>query len=122
MNSPKLERSHKEIMTSLTFRSAILACLASLSAISSAAAQEKAAEIHIDNFSFTPAEITVSPGTTLTWENRDDIPHNVVATGKAFRSKVMDTEQKFSFTFGTPGVYEYFCALHPHMKGKVIVK
>jgi amicyanin len=122
MNSLKLQRSHKEIMTSLTFRSAILACIVSLCAISPAAAQEKAAEIHIDNFAFTPAEITVSPGTTLTWENRDDIPHNVVATDKSFRSKVMDTEQKFSFTFGTPGVYEYFCALHPHMKGKVVVK
>jgi plastocyanin len=112
----------------MTFGSAILACLVSLCAISPAAAQEKAAvqkpaaEVHIDNFSFTPAEITVSPGTTLSWENRDDIPHNVVATNKSFRSKVMDTGQKFSFTFGTPGVYEYFCALHPHMKGKVIVK
>jgi plastocyanin len=122
MNSPKLERSHKEMMTSLTFRTAILACLVSLCVISRAAAQEKSAEVHIDNFSFTPVEITVSPGTTLTWVNGDDIPHNVVATGNAFRSKVMDTEQKFSFTFGTPGVYEYFCALHPHMKGKVIVK
>jgi amicyanin len=122
MNSPKLDRSHKELMTSLNFRSAILACIVSLCAVSPAAAQEKAAKIHIDNFAFTPAEITVSPGTTLTWENRDDIPHNVVATDKSFRSKVMDTEQKFSFTFGTPGVYEYFCALHPHMKGKVIVK
>jgi amicyanin len=122
MNSSKLERSHKEMMISPAFRSALLACLVSLCAISPAAAQEKAAEVHIDNFSFTPAEITISPGTTVTWENRDDIPHNIVATNKAFRSKVMDTEQKFSFTFGTLGVYEYFCALHPHMKGKVIVK
>ena len=110
------------MMISPAFRSALLACLVSLCAISPAAAQEKAAEVHIDNFSFTPAEITISPGTTVTWENRDDIPHNIVATNKAFRSKVMDTEQKFSFTFGTLGVYEYFCALHPHMKGKVIVK
>jgi amicyanin len=110
------------MMTSLIFRSAVVACLASLIAISPAGAQEKAAEVHIDNFAFTPAEVTISPGTTVTWENRDDIPHNVVASNKAFRSKVMDTEQKFSFTFGTPGVYEYFCALHPHMKGKVIVK
>ena len=110
------------MIRSLAFRIAILACLASQGAISPVAAQEKSAEVHIDNFSFTPAEITVPPGTTLTWVNGDDIPHNVVATDKTFRSKVMDTEQKFSFTFGTPGVYEYFCALHPHMKGKVIVK
>jgi amicyanin len=122
MNSRKLERSHKELITPSNFRIAILACFASLCVMSPVKAEEKAAEVHIDNFSFTPAEITISPGTTLTWVNGDDIPHNVVATGKTFRSKVMDTEQKFSFTFGTPGVYEYFCALHPHMKGKVIVK
>jgi len=110
------------MMTSLKFRTAILACLVSLCVIPPAAAQEKTAEVHIDNFSFTPAEIVISPGTTITWVNGDDIPHNVAASDKTFRSKVMDTEEKFSFTFGTPGVYEYFCALHPHMKGKVIVK
>jgi amicyanin len=93
-------------------------------------AQEKAAanapaatpSVHIDNFSFTPAEITISPGTTLTWTNGDDIPHTVVASNKAFRSKVMDTDQQFSFTFTAAGTYEYFCSLHPHMKGKVVVK
>jgi amicyanin len=122
MKSLKLERNRREVITSLTFRTAILTCLVSLCSIPPAIAQEKTTEIHIDNFAFTPAEITVSPGTTITWENRDDIPHNVVASDKTFRSKVMDTEQKFSFTFGSPGVYEYFCALHPHMKGKVIVK
>jgi plastocyanin len=122
MKSPKLERNRREAIASLTFQTAILAGLASLCPISPVIAQGTAAEIHIDNFAFTPAAITVSPGTTITWENRDDIPHNVVASDKTFRSKVMDTEQKFSFTFGTPGVYEYFCALHPHMKGKVIVK
>jgi amicyanin len=96
--------------------------------LGAARAQEKASaaaqspSVHIDNFSFTPAEITVAPGATLTWVNGDDIPHTVVATNKAFRSKVMDTEQQFSFTFKEPGTYEYFCSLHPHMKGKVIVK
>jgi amicyanin len=104
------------------------ALLIAISLGAAARAQEKAAaaaqspSVHIDNFSFTPAEITVAPGTTLTWVNGDDIPHTVVATNKAFRSKVMDTEQQFSFTFKEPGTYEYFCSLHPHMKGKVIVK
>src|ERR1700730_2101104 len=101
-----------------------------LSLASSVWAEEKAAttapastpSVRIDNFSFTPAEITVSPGTTLTWTNGDDIPHTVVASNKAFRSKVMDTDQQFSFTFTQPGTYEYFCSLHPHMKGKVTVK
>jgi amicyanin len=78
--------------------------------------------VHIDNFTFTPQEITITRGTTLTWVNDDDIPHAIAATNKAFRSKAMDTEQKFSFTFTEPGTYEYFCSLHPHMQGKVIVK
>ena len=76
----------------------------------------------IRNFTFTPAEITVAPGTTVTWTNGDDIPHTVTATNKAFRSKAMDTDQHYSFTFTAPGTYEYFCSLHPQMQGKVIVK
>ncbi len=79
-------------------------------------------QVRIDNFTFTPAEVTVSAGTPVTWINGDDIPHAVAATNHAFRSKVMDTEQQYTFTFTQPGTYEYFCALHPHMLGKIIVK
>ncbi len=87
-----------------------------------AGARAGEASIHIDNFAFTPASITVAPGTTVTWENGDDIPHSVVASDKTtFRSKVMDSEEKFSFTFKTAGTFEYFCALHPHMKGSIVV-
>lgn len=78
--------------------------------------------VTIDNFTFTPAEVTVAPGTTVTWVNNDDIPHTVVEEKRAFRSRVLDTEDKFSFTFDTAGDYAYFCSLHPHMTGKVIVK
>jgi amicyanin len=78
--------------------------------------------VHIDNFTFTPQEITITRGTTLTWVNEDDIPHAIAESNKAFRSKAMDTEQEFSFTFSAAGTYEYFCSLHPHMQGKVIVK
>ena len=78
--------------------------------------------VRIDNFTFTPAEISVAPGTTVTWINGDDIPHTVVAAGKAFRSKVLDTDQSFAFTFTAPGTYDYFCSLHPHMQGRVTVK
>jgi len=78
--------------------------------------------VRIDNFTFTPAEITVTAGTPVTWINGDDIPHTVAATNHAFRSKVMDTGQQYTFTFAAPGTYEYFCALHPHMLGRVIVK
>ena len=60
-------------------------------------------------------------GTTVTWKNEDDIPHTVVSTTKAFRSKALDTDDSFSFTFTTPGTYEYFCSLHPHMVGTVVV-
>ena len=89
-------------------------------------AQEKAStmEVKIDNFSFGPAALTVPVGTTVTWINRDDIPHTVVSTDdpKAFKSKVLDTDEKFSFTFSKAGTYPYFCSIHPKMTGKVIVQ
>lgn len=79
------------------------------------------AEVKIDNFSFGPAAITVSVGTTVTWTNRDDIPHTVVSTEKVFKSRVLDTDEKFSYTFTKTGEYPYFCSIHPKMTGKVIV-
>lgn len=78
--------------------------------------------ITIDNFTFKPAQTTVTPGTTVTWINNDDIPHTIVEAQKSFRSKPLDTENSFSFTFMNAGDYDYFCSLHPHMTGKVIVK
>ncbi len=81
-----------------------------------------AAEVKVDNFSFSPATLTVAAGTTVTWTNRDDIPHNVVSTDKVFKSKVMDTDEKFSYTFTKAGSYSYFCSIHPHMTGTVVVK
>ena len=81
-------------------------------------------EVKIDNFSFGPVTLTVPVGTTVTWTNRDDIPHTVVSTDdpKTFKSKVLDTDEKFSFTFSKAGTYPYFCAIHPKMTGKVIVQ
>src|SRR5215467_7814347 len=88
--------------------------------------QEKpaAAEVKIDNFSFGPSALTVSVGTTVTWTNRDDIPHTVVSSDdpKVFKSKVLDTDEKFSFKFDKAGTYSYFCSVHPKMTGKVIVQ
>ena len=78
-------------------------------------------EVHIDNFTFQPAELTVKTGTTVTWTNRDDIPHTIVSAGK-FRSKALDTDNTFSFTFTTAGDYKYFCSLHPHMTGTIVVE
>src|ERR1700722_5232700 len=82
------------------------------------------AEVKIYNFSFSPATLTVAPGTTVTWTNRDDIPHTVVNSDdpKAFKSKVMDTDEKFSYTFTKPGTFAYFCSVHPKMTGTVVVK
>ena len=78
-------------------------------------------KVTIDNFTFSPAELKVKVGDTVTWTNHDDIPHTVVSAGK-FRSKTMDTDDKFSFTFTSAGDYKYFCSLHPHMTGMIKVE
>ena len=84
---------------------------------------EKTMEVKIDNFTFSPKTLTVAPGTTVKWTNRDDIPHTVVSDDKVtFKSKVLDTDDSFSFTFSKPGTYDYFCSLHPHMTAKVVVQ
>ena len=85
------------------------------------AAQPSEAAVTIDNFVFGPQRLTVKAGTTVTWTNRDDIPHTVVAPGH-FKSKVLDTGESYSFTFSTPGEYAYFCSLHPHMTAAVVVE
>ena len=79
-------------------------------------------EVKIDNFSFGPQTLTVPAGTTVTWTNRDDIPHSVVSSEGAFKSRAMDTDDKYSFTFAKAGTYSYFCGLHPKMTGKVVVQ
>jgi plastocyanin len=66
--------------------------------------------------------VTIRPGTQVTWTNHDDIPHNIVSSDQKFRSKALDTNDQFSFTFTEPGTYEYFCGLHPRMTGKIIVQ
>ena len=86
------------------------------------AAQARTQFVHIRNFAFVPAVVTVTAGTTVTWTNADDDPHSVVAVAKAFRSPALDTDGRFSFTFIKAGDYAYFCSLHPHMVGKIIVK
>jgi plastocyanin len=82
-----------------------------------------AAAVGIDNFTFNPATLTVKAGTTVTWTNRDDIPHGLAATNNAFkRSQALDTDDSFAFTFTTPGTYQYFCYIHPHMTGTIVVE
>jgi plastocyanin len=98
---------------------------ASSSPAAKAAAQAAAGpgEVVIDNFAFKPARLTVTVGTKVTWVNHDDVPHTATSTAKprAFDSGTLDTDQRFSYVFTTPGTYDYFCVVHPHMTGQIIV-
>jgi amicyanin len=104
-----------ELMAFVT--GAALACV-----IAPSVAQNTVVPVTIDNFVFEPARLTIKAGTTVTWTNRDDIPHTVASKDRLFKSKVMDTEESYSFTFSTPGEYAYFCSLHPHMTGTIVVE
>jgi plastocyanin len=110
----------------LTFQGAsIVTCaliMLTIATMTNAAPPPAQPLIRIGNFTFNQPAISVQRGTTVTWVNDDDIPHTVVAQGLAFRSKVLDTGDRFSFTFAKAGQFSYFCSLHPHMTGKVIVK
>ena len=109
----------------LTFQAASLAASAlimSTVSVMTRAAPPPAAAVAIGNFTFKSPLLTVKPGTTVTWTNADDIPHTVVSKDGVFKSKVLDTGDKFSFTFAKPGQFGYFCSLHPHMTGTIIVK
>ena len=81
------------------------------------------AMVTIDNFTFSPPKLTVPRGTRVTWLNRDDIPHTVTdaAPNRRFKSPALDTGESFSFVFTAPGTYRYFCSLHAHMQGSVVV-
>ena len=106
-------------LRSFGIRLALAAAIVLQFGATSAHAQE--VNVTIDNFTFNPPELKVKVGDTVTWTNRDDIPHLVVSAGK-FRSKALDTDNSFSFTFASAGDYPYFCSLHPHMTGMIKVE
>ena len=110
-------------MLSITLRGlgrlAIAATITLCLGVAHARAEET--KVTIDNFTFAPAELKVKVGDTITWTNHDDIPHTIVSAGK-FRSKTLDTDDSFSFTFTAAGDYKYFCSLHPHMTGTIKVE
>ena len=109
----------------VTFQAAVLAASALVMttvATMTKAATPAAASVQIGNFTFKSPVLTVKPGTTVTWTNSDDIPHTVVSKDGVFKSKVLDTGDKFSFTFAKAGQFGYFCSIHPHMTGTIIVK
>ena len=116
-------------MSSNSIRRFLIAWIAACGSIGAARAADAPAtqpttQVSIDNFNFTPQALTIDLNTTVTWTNHDDVPHTVTSSIKprAFNSGALDTDEKFSFTFTKPGVYSYFCAVHPHMTGQIIVK
>jgi plastocyanin len=100
----------------------IVGAMLAFGAVAAQEAKQDANVVTIDNFTFGPKEVTVAVGTTVKWVNHDDIPHTVVEKNTTFRSKALDTDDAYSFTFASAGTFDYFCGLHPHMVGKIIVK
>ena len=99
-----------------------VACLLAAVALFSGAVRAQDVTAKIDNFTFVPARLTVKAGTTVTWRNEDDIPHTIASAARLFKSKALDTDDSFSFTFTEPGTYEYFCSLHPRMTATIVVE
>lgn len=112
-------------MNDMTRRNIVLrilpAALLLPAGIAPARAAAEETTVKIDNFTFNPAELKIAAGSVVKWINEDDIPHTVVATNLAFKSKALDTGDTFTFTFATPGRFTYFCSLHPHMKATIVV-
>ena len=87
----------------------------------SADAPQPPAQVQVDNFTFGPDTLTIPVDSTVTWLNKDDVPHVIASNDGVFRSKALDTDDKYSYTFTKPGIYEYFCSIHPKMMGKIVV-
>jgi plastocyanin len=101
----------------------VLLMMAGRSRTFGAAVEDKpTTAVKIDNFVFSPNPVTVPVGSTIRWTNQDDIPHNVVSDDKSFKSKALDTDETFTYTFTKPGTYTYFCSIHPKMTGKIVVQ
>jgi plastocyanin len=122
--SSKVGRKPQSVLRALrlTVLFTVLASAPCLAEDANGAGAGPAASVTMDHNTFIPGEITVVPGTTVTWVNKETMPHTVVDTNKGFRSKTLIKDASFSFTFATAGDYDYLCSIHPNMKGKVIVK
>ena len=113
---------NRGLVAALVLGPVVGAMLAFATVAAQDATKKDANEITIDNFTFTPKELTVAVGTTVKWVNHDDIPHTIVEKKTTFRSQALDTDDSYSFTFTSAGTFDYFCGLHPHMVGQVIAK
>ena len=108
--------------SSFTFALVMVALLASRPLIAKAdETKAPPAEIKVDNFTFGPDTLTVAVNSTVTWVNKDDLPHVIASNDGLFKSKALDTDQTYSYTFSKPGTYAYFCSIHPKMVGKIVV-
>jgi plastocyanin len=79
-------------------------------------------EVNVDNFTFGPDALTVPANSTVTWVNKDDVPHVITSNDGLFKSKALDTDDKYSYTFTKSGTYSYYCSIHPKMVGKIVVQ
>ena len=109
-------------MVGLVFAVLMAAAAPAKEAPAASTAANTAVQISIDNFTFAPATLSIKAGTKVTWVNRDDIPHTVTEKAFGFKSQVLDTDDAFTYTFDKPGDVEYFCSLHPHMVGHIVVE
>ncbi len=118
-----ISNTMRSAIVAATLGAATATALAALVLPGSADTAPQAIAVSIDNFTFTPPTLTVKAGTTVTWTNKDDIPHGIAATNNAFaKSRALDTDDSYSFTFTAPGTYQYFCYIHPHMVGTIVVE
>jgi plastocyanin len=108
--------------TRFAFLFAALVLIAGPPLAASAAPAAATATVHIKNFTFVPALLTVTAGTSVTFVNDDEEPHTATALDKSFDSDALDTNEKWQHTFSKPGSYAYFCEMHPYMKGTLVVK
>jgi plastocyanin len=115
---------HRAFIFAIAIFAIVLGIGSSSKTYAAPADSQAAAEtaVKIDNFSFSPATVTIPAGTTVRWTNRDDIPHTVVSDDKTFKSKALDTDEQFTYTFTKPGTYSYFCSIHPKMTAKIVVQ
>ncbi len=117
-------KTKRYILTMAILLAGLVLCNSPASTFAATPEDKSASEaaVKIDNFSFSPATIMIPAGTTIRWTNRDDIPHTVVSDDKTFKSKPLDTDEQFTYTFTKPGTYGYFCSIHPKMTAKVVVQ
>ena len=99
-----------------------MATLALLRPLKAQENKSQGTQVNVDNFTFNPGAITVPVNSTVTWVNKDDIPHVIASNDGSFKSKALDTDQQYSFTFSKAGTYEYYCSIHPKMVGKIVVQ